>query len=70
MIQIQELDEAGSAWLPDLDADRDKQRRFMELIPDIRTYFTYSDMAGVQDPRSTVRPRLSVALSVTKPFYT
>lgn len=69
VIQILELDEAGSAWLPDLDADRDKQRRLLELIPDIRTYFTYSDMTGVNDPRSTVRPWLSVARCVTKPFY-
>ena len=70
VIEILALDEAGSAWLPDLDVDRDKQRRLLELIPDIRTYFTYSDMTGVKDPRSTVRPWLSVARSVTKPFYT
>ncbi len=70
VIQILALDEAGSAWLPDLDADRDQQRRLLELIPDIRTYFTYSDMPGVKDPRCTVRPWLSVARCVTKPWYT
>ena len=69
VIEILALDEQGSCWLPDLDADKDLQIKLLALIPDIRRYFAYKAIPGADNPADTKWAWLSVARGVTKPYY-
>jgi hypothetical protein len=70
VVVILGLDENSSVWLGDLDQDTDRQRQLLELIPDIRTYFSYTLIPGANTPGKLARPWLSIAKAVTKDHYT
>ena len=69
VIEILALDEQRSCWLADLDANRQQQTRLLELIPDVRRFFSYTLIAGANHPAARKRPWLSLARGVTKSFY-
>ena len=69
VISILALDEKDSVWLADLDADKERQRRLLELIPEIRKYYSYTKITGADNPAASLRPWLSIARAVTKPYY-
>jgi hypothetical protein len=70
VISILSLDDNGSVWLADLDANVDQQRTIMALVPDIRKYYSYTSIDGANIPERCRRPWLSIARAVTKPYYT
>lgn len=57
---ILELDEDYSTTLYELDHNQEKQKKIMNLIPDIRKYFSFSYINGVREPEKTKRPWLSI----------
>lgn len=69
VIETLALDSQRSCWLSDLDANKQQQTRLLELIPDVRRFFSYTLIAGANNPGARKRPWLSLARSVTKPFY-
>lgn len=69
-VAILDLDDQSSVWLGDLDDDKERQLRLLELIPDIRTYFSYTLIPGANNPNKLARPWLSIAKAVTKDYYT
>ena len=58
IINILQLDEESSILLYNLDNDKIKQQKIMDLIPDIRKYFTYDCIPGARNPEQTKRANL------------
>ena len=69
IINILQLDEDNSILLYDLDNDDSKKQKIMDLIPDIRKYFTFTCIKGVQNPDLVQRPYLSIIRHITKLKY-
>ena len=69
IINILELDENNSITLYELDNDEGKKKKIMNLVPKIRTYFSFSDIKGVSNPSSLKRPWLSIIRQLTKEDY-
>jgi len=63
IINILELDDEKSITLYQLDKDVDKQKKIIDLMPDIRKYFSYIVVKGVQ------RQYLSIIRQVVKRCY-
>ena len=53
-----------------VDNDKVKIQKVMDLIPDLRLYFTFGHIKGLFEPDKTVRPYLSIIKGVTKKLYT
>ena len=69
IIDILELDEENSITLHELDNDTEKQQKILNLIPDIRKYFSYACMKGVRNPEQCKRHYLSIIKHITKKEY-
>lgn len=69
IINILQLDEENSILLYDLDNDESKKKKIMDLLPDIRKYFTYGCITGAVDPEKIKRPYLSIIRHITKLGY-
>lgn len=69
IINILQLDKENSILLYDLDNDESKKQKIMDLIPDIRKYFTYDCIPGVRNPEQTKRAYLSIIRQITKLGY-
>jgi hypothetical protein len=50
VIDILELDEENSITLYELDNDTEKQQKILNLIPNIRKYFSYKNVVGIANP--------------------
>lgn len=70
IINILQLNEENSILLYDLDNDEVKKQKIMDLIPNIRKYFTYDCIPGVRNPEQTKRAYLSIVRQITKLGYT
>lgn len=70
IIDILKLDENNQITLYQLENDSDKIKQIMDLIPDIRKYFSFSDIAGVERPEILKRPWMSIIRQVTKLTHT
>lgn len=70
IITILDLDVDNSFTLYELDNDNVKIQKIMDLIPDLRLYFTFGHIKGLFEPDKTVRPYLSIIKGVTKKLYT
>ena len=70
IITILDLDVDNSFTLYELDNDKVKIQKVMDLIPDLRLYFTFGHIKGLFEPDKTVRPYLSIIKGVTKKLYT
>ena len=69
IINILNLDADNSILLYDIDNDESKKKKIMDLIPDIRKYFTYGSIIGVKEPEKSKRPYLSIIRKITKMKY-
>jgi len=67
IIEILELDNDNSITLYELDNDLEKQKKIMDLAPEIRTFFTYTCIMGVK--QDLKRSWLSIIKHVTKVKY-
>ena len=52
-----------------LDNDKVKQQKILDLIPDIRKYFSFGSIVGASEPENTKRPWLSIIRHITKIKY-
>lgn len=69
IMDILELDENNSITLYELDNDEEKKKNIMDLVPKIRTYFSFSDIKGASNPSLLKRPWLSIIRQLTKEDY-
>jgi hypothetical protein len=69
IINIIDLDKENSITLYELDNNTEKQNKIIDLIPDIRKYFSLSFVKGVKNPELLKRPYLSVIKQILKNNY-
>ena len=69
IINILELDNKSSIILYNLDNDKIKQDKILELIPEIRKYYSFSTIIGASEPTKAKRPYLSIVRQLTKSKY-
>lgn len=69
IINILELDHENSIILYNLDNDKTKQDKILELIPEIRKYYSFSTIIGASEPTKAKRPYLSIIRQLTKSKY-
>ena len=66
IIDILELDENNQIILYYLDNNEEKQNKIMELIPELRKYFSFCCISGLEKTETTKRPWLSIIRQITK----
>ena len=69
IINILELDNENSIILYGLDNDKTKQYKVLELIPEIRKYYSFSTIIGTSEPTKAKRPYLSIIRQLLKSKY-
>jgi hypothetical protein len=69
IIEILQLDDSRSTTLYELDTNKDKQKKILDLIPDIRKYFSFTLIIGASEPEKVKRPYLSIIKGITKLKY-
>jgi len=69
IINILKLDDENSIILFNLDNDKIKQDKILELIPEIRKYYSFSTIIGASEPTKAKRPYLSIIRQLTKSKY-
>ena len=69
IIDILQLDNDKSITLYELDNDKVKQQKILDLIPDIRKYYSFSSIIGVSEPEKAKRPYMSIIRQVCKLKY-
>jgi len=69
IINILDLDNENSIILYNLDNDENKQQQILDLIQDIRKYFSFSSIIGASEPTKTKRPYVSIIRQLTKSKY-
>jgi hypothetical protein len=69
IIDILELDNENSIILYNLDNDQNKKNKILELIPEIRKYYSFSTIIGASEPTKAKRPYLSIIKQITKSKY-
>ena len=69
IINILELDNNNSIILYNLDNNKNKQNKILELIPEIRKYYSFSTIIGASQPLNSKRPYLSIIRQLTKSKY-
>lgn len=69
IIDILQLDDNKSITLYDLDNDMQKQDKIMNMIPDIRKFFSFSTIIGASEPYRAKRPCLSIIKQLCKKKY-
>ena len=60
IIEILDLPETNTITLYELDNDKEKQEQIIELIPDIRTYFSFNSIKAIGEPHRIKSPWLSI----------
>ena len=68
IINILELND-NSILLYNLDNDKIKQDKLLELIPDIRKYYSFTSSIGASEPDKAKRSYLSIIRQITKSKY-
>lgn len=69
IINILELDK-NSILLYNLYNDKIKQNKILELIPDIREYYSFTSSVGASEPDKAKRPYVSIVRRFTKNKFT
>jgi transposase-like protein len=69
IISILDLENNNIINLCDLDNKYDKQKQIMELIPEIRKYYSFNGIKAVGEPSKIKRPWLSIIKHLTKEKY-
>ena len=70
IIDILDLDENNQVILYHLDNDEKKINKIMELIPELRKYFSFRDISGLEKTETVKRPWLSIIRQITKITHT
>jgi hypothetical protein len=66
IINILNLDENNQISLYDLDNNKEKTNKILQLIPDLRKYFSFGTIRGIENPTSLKRPWMSIIRQITK----
>ena len=69
IIAILDLENKTEYTLYELDNNEEIQNKIMELIPEIRTWFSFNNMKAVGDPSKRKRPWLSIIKNLLKTKY-
>ena len=69
IIKIIDLDECNSLMLYDIDKDKKKQAEILELLPEIRKYFSLSHIDGFRTPEKYKRPYMTIIKHTIKNKY-
>ena len=70
IITILNIDNNSSFILKDfLDNDENKKKMIIDLIPDIRKYYSFSSIIGVSEPENAKKPYMSIIRQVCKLKY-
>lgn len=69
MISILDLQNKTTYTLYELDTNKDIQHKIMELIPEIRKWFSFNGIKAVGEPSKIKRPWLSIIKHLLKTKY-
>ncbi len=69
MISILDLQNKTTYTLYELDTNKDIQHKIMELIPEIRKWFSFNGIKAVGEPSRIKRPWLSIIKHLLKTKY-
>jgi len=69
IISILDLTNKNTYTLYELDKNVEIQNKIMELIPEIRKWFSFNSMKAVGEPSKRKRPWLSIIKQITKEKY-
>jgi len=69
IISILDLTNKNTYTLYELDKNEEIQNKIMELIPEIRKWFSFNNMKAVGEPSKRKRPWLCIIKQLTKPKY-
>jgi hypothetical protein len=69
IIGILDLENKKTYTLYELDNNKEIQKQIMELIPEIRKWFSFNGMKAVGDPDKIKRPWLSIIKHLIKSKY-
>ena len=69
IITILDLEHKNTYTLYELDKNEKIQQKIMELIPEIRKYYSFSTIIGASEPTKAKRPYLSIIKQITKSKY-
>ena len=67
--KILDLENKTEYTLYELDKNEEIQKQIMELIPEIRKWFSFNNMKAVGEPSKRKRPWLSIIKQLTKTKY-
>jgi hypothetical protein len=67
--KILDLETKHTYTLYELDNNKEIQEKIMELIPEIRKWFSFNNMKAVGEPEKRKRPWLSIIKQLTKDKY-
>ena len=69
IIHILDLENKNTYTLYGLDRNKELQVKIMELIPEIRKWFSFNNLKAVGEPTKLKRPWLSIIKQLTKTSY-
>jgi hypothetical protein len=69
IIFILDLQNKNTYTLYELDKNEEIQNKIMELIPEIRKWFSFNSLKAVGEPSRIKRPWLSITKQLTKTRY-
>ena len=69
IITILDLENKNTYTLYELDKNKELQKQIMDLIPEIRKWFSFNNMKAVGEPSKRKRPWLCIIKQLTKSKY-
>ena len=69
VISILDLENRTEYTLYELDKNEEIQKKIMELIPEIRKYYSFNGIKAVGEPNKIKRPWLSIIKHLIKKKY-
>ena len=69
IVNILDLKNKTEYTLYELDKNEEIQKQIMELIPEIRKYYSFNGIKAVGEPNKIKRPWLSIIKHLTKEKY-
>jgi hypothetical protein len=69
IVMILDLENKNTYTLYELDNNKEIQNKIMELIPEIRKWFSFNGIKAVGDPEKIKRPWFSIIKQLTKTRY-
>jgi len=69
IVKILDLENKTEYTLYELDKNEEVQKKIMELIPEIRKYYSFNGIKAVGEPNKIKRPWLSIIKHLIKQKY-